>query len=78
MDIVHFFVAAYGVHIGVKSRQRFEMIFMQGVTFPFCERMYHFGKRSRRFDVETHRSFHTVQVVVKSASGVHEQRTRHS
>ena len=43
MDIVHFFVAADGAHIGIKTFSYMEAVFFQCVTFPFCKRVYNFS-----------------------------------
>ena len=61
MDIIGFFIAADGIHIGIKAFAGAKTIFMQREAFPFCKRMYDFCILAVHFsDVKGNRTFHTV------------------
>ena len=74
MEIVHLFITADRIHIGIKTFTRGKTICVERHALPFCKRMYDDGISARFLHVKTNGTFHTAQVVVQSRFGVNEKR----
>ena len=69
MDVVCFLIAPDGVHIGIQTFAHGKAVVLQRHTFPFGQGMHDFHRFSRFKHVESHRTLHTVEVVVQTALG---------
>ena len=74
MEIVHFFVAADGVHVGDKAVARAKLVFCQRHALPLRQRMHHGRIGRQRRHVKADRALHAVQIVVQARGRVYEQR----
>ena len=78
MKRVGLLVAAYSVHIGVKSFSYGKAVFAERISFPLCKRLHYLNVSARLFDVEFNRTFSAVKRVVETGFGRYEKRRRNS
>ena len=77
VDVVQLFVGADGVHVGVESVSRGDLVGSELHAFPLGQRVHHFGTAFAQVaDRERHGAFHAVEVVVDARARKHEQRGR--
>ena len=79
MEIVQLLVAPYGVHIGVESGSRLEVVFSQSHPLPFSQRLddlYLFF--SHVLYCEADGPLDAVEVIIEPRLRSHEQRSRYS
>ncbi|CDC71191.1 unknown [Oscillibacter sp. CAG:155] len=76
VEVVHLFIPADGVHIGIKAGAGLELITLEGQTLPLGQRVYHLPLGAHIGDVEGDRALHTVQVIVQTGLAVHEKGSR--
>ena len=74
MDIVRDFVAADGVHIGIKPFAGGKAVAAQRKALPFCKRLDDLVFAVDPVDIEPDRAFETVQVIVQTAILCYKQR----
>ena len=77
MQIIGHFVAANGVHIGVKPFAHFKAIFAKGISLPLGKRMNDL-KIGTAVNIEFDRALHAVEVIVEPALVGHEKRRRNA
>ena len=76
MKVSQLLICADGVHIGINAVSRFDVVIGQSQSFPFGQRVYHFGLRiSQIFDRERNRSLYSVQIIVDSHPFQYEERS---
>ena len=79
MEVIEFLVGTDGIHIGIDTIARLYLVLCQRETLPFSQRVHHLGLGvAQILDGETHRSLHTIQVVINAQSLQHEERCRHA
>ena len=74
MQIIQCFITPDRVHVRIKPLSRMEIIAVKRHALPFCKRMHHLRLGLRAGNIKAYGAFHTVQVVVKAALRLHEQR----
>ena len=60
VQVVQFFIAADGVHVGDKALAGAEAILVQGIALPFCQAVNDLGLLVQAGNIERDRAFHTV------------------
>jgi hypothetical protein len=79
MDVIQFFIPPDRVHVGVEPFMDREMVFAEGIPLPLGQRLDDFAPEGLIvFDIETDRAFNPVEIVVKSARRIHEERGAHA
>ena len=66
MEVVHFLVTPYCVHIGVYTLADMEAVLLEREALPFCKRVNHLGSASRFLNFKGNGSFIAVEVVVQT------------
>ena len=78
MEIVEHLVAADGVHIGVKPGAGREAVARERETLPFRQRVDDLHVGAEVEDIELHRPFDAVEVVVEAGLGLYEEGCGHT
>ncbi len=73
------FVAADGVHVGIQTVARIEVVALERPALPFGQRMHHFKLTSvRSGHVEGNGTLHAVEVIVQAGIRADKQRSGHA
>ena len=78
VEIVQIFIAADGVHIAVQALAHAEVVVLQGLALPFCQRLHHLCFNAAVLDIKGDFALHAVQVVVQAGGCFQKQRRRHT
>ena len=78
MDVVQLLIPADGVHIAVQAAVQGEVVALQGLAFPFSQRVDDLHILPHVFDIKLNRALHPVQVVVEAAARQYKQGGRHT
>ena len=74
VQVIHFFITADGVHIGIKALARLKAVFVKGEPLPFGERVDDLCLRPGFENIKRDGAFNAVEVVVDAGRGIDEQR----
>ena len=73
MGVIHFLIAADGVHVGEQALAHIELIFLQRQTLPLSKGVDYLGVRTNIGDVEGDGALDTVEVIVQTRILINEQ-----
>ena len=75
MEVAQLLIGTDGIHVGIDAIARTDVVFGQCQSFPFGQRVNHFGLGiAQILDGEGNGTFHSVQVVVDTHTLQHEER----
>ena len=78
VEVVQVLVAADGVHVAVQALAHAEVVVLQGLALPLCQRLHHLCLNAAVLDVEGDLALHAVQIVVQAGGSLQKQRCRHT
>ena len=64
VGVIHFLIAADGIHVGEQALAHIELVFLQRQALPLSQRMDYLGVRTNIGDVEGDGALDTVEVIV--------------
>ena len=74
VEVIQLLVCTNGVHVGIDTVARLNVIFGQGQAFPFCQRVYHLCLCIAQILYgERHGALHAVEVIVYAETFQHKQ-----
>ena len=78
VEVVQLLVPADGVHVAVQTLAHAEIVVLQRLPLPFCQRLHHLCLGATVLDVKGHLALHAVQVVVQAGGSLQKQRCGHA
>ena len=78
VEVVQLLVPADGVHIAVQTLAHMEIVVLQCLPLPLCQRLHHLCLDAAVLDVKGHLALHAVQVVIQAGGSLQKQRCGHA
>ena len=75
MEVIHFLVAANGVHIGEETLADIELVTLERKTLPLGKRVHDLCVDANVGNIKGNGTLDTVEVVVQTGVFIHEQRS---